>query len=165
MPTFGQKYEDSSCSHSLNGPTRKAEGDEYDFEIGYCDICKSDNAAIKLDKSGNRIGFGIVRFVSQPQTVELEKYFQESSGLSFVHGELRMESHRVRFYFGEGSSSSPPKSWKHILEVATDEIEKRDADQVIKLLDSAKWLDRLKASPGKVLVFENGKLFIHGDCP
>lgn len=81
-----------------------------------------------------------------------------------VHGELRLEQHPFHFYVGEGRPSSPPKSWRHLLDVATDDVLRHDANEIFARLEAAKWLGQLKASPGNVFEFEDGKLSTGGDC-
>ena len=65
----------------------------------------------------------------------LKMYFGEATGL-LVLVEPHIEQHRFRFYFGEGDQTTPPNSWKHILELSSEEIVS-SADDCIQRLESA----------------------------
>lgn len=93
----------------------------------------------------------------------LKMYFGEATGL-LVLVEPHIEQHRFRFYFGEGDQTTPPNSWKHILELSSEEIVS-SADDCIQRLESADWQRHLQANLGKIFLFADSKLLIVGDCP
>ena len=84
-----------------------------------------------------------------------------------VHGELR--------FFGATPlpllcrRERPPKLSAQVVEtplgrLRPDDVLRHDANEIFSRLEAAKWLGQLKASPGNVFEFEDGKLSTGGDC-
>ncbi len=78
--------------------------------------------------------------ILREKAAELEKPFRDATGLSRSRRTTLGATPLPLLCRGEGRPSSPPKSWRHLLDVATDDVLRHDANEIFARLEAAKWL-------------------------